>query len=103
MTKRVSDEKAIAIARQHPETLPSLFAWRTDDEEDLSKHHFTAQDLASDLLDERNLNRALQRENVIYDGFVTIGEQGGLHPFGSWSSNLHGAWVTVCIRYEPKP
>ena len=60
-------------------------------------------DLAADLLDERNLNRALQRENVIYDGFVTIGEQGGLHPFGSWSSNLHGAWVTVCIRYEPKP
>jgi len=58
---------------------------------------------ASDLLDERNLNRALQRENVIYDGFVTIGERGGLHPFGSWSSNLHGAWVTVCIRYEPKP
>jgi hypothetical protein len=103
VTQRVSDEKAIAIARQHPETLPSLFAWRTDDEEDLSKHHFTAQDLASDLLDERNLNRALQRENVIYDGFVTIGEQGGLHPFGSWSSNLHGAWVTVCIRYEPKP
>jgi len=50
VTQRVSDEKAIAIARQHPETLPSLFAWRTDDEEDLSKHHFTAQDLAADLL-----------------------------------------------------
>ena len=50
MTQRVTDEKAIAIARQHPETLPSLFAWRTDDVEDLSKHHFTAQDLAADLL-----------------------------------------------------
>ena len=53
VTQRVTDEKAIAIARQHPETLPSLFAWRTDDEEDLSKHHFTAQDLAADLLDAR--------------------------------------------------
>ena len=53
LARAITDEKAIAIARQHPETLPSLFAWRTDDEEDLSKHHFTAQDLAADLLDAR--------------------------------------------------
>jgi len=53
LARAITDEKAIAIARQHPETLPSLFAWRTDDEEDLSKHHFTAQDLAADLLNAR--------------------------------------------------
>jgi hypothetical protein len=72
VTQRVSDEKAIAIARQHPETLPSLFAWRTDDVEDLSKHHFTAQDLAADLLAARaeiaRLQTQLMTCNLAADG-----------------------------------
>ena len=93
MTQRMTDEQARILADGDYEPVVQIGIGTT----------INVAHLAADLLDERNLNRALQRENVIYDGFVTIGEQGGLHPFGSWSSNLHGAWVTVCIRYEPKP
>ena len=68
LARAITDEKAIAIARQHPETLPSLFAWRTDDEEDLSKHHFTAQDLAADLLAARAEIAALRALPSVDDG-----------------------------------
>ena len=40
---------------------------------------------------------------LVYDGFVTLDSSGGLRRFGSWPDEIHGAWVAVTIRYEPKP